>query len=142
MSEAKDGDTVKVHFIGRLENGEVFTKSEDEKPLELTLGTGQLIEGFERGIVGMKVGDKKTITVTPEQGYGSRQEQLVVEVDRRDLPDHITPAIGKALRVRRHDGDDIHLIIMDISEDTVTLDANHPLAGVTLFFELELVEIA
>ncbi len=142
MSEAKDGDTVKVHFTGRLENGEVFTKSEDEKPLELTLGAGQLIEGFERGIVGMKVGDKKTITVTPEQGYGSRQEQLVVEVDRRDLPDHITPAIGKALRVRRHDGDDIHLIIMDIGEDTVTLDANHPLAGVTLFFELELVEIA
>ncbi len=142
MSEAKSGDTVKVHFTGRLENGEVFTKSEDEKPLELTLGAGQLIEGFERGIVGMKVGDKKTITVPPEQGYGSRQEELVVEMDRHDLPDHITPAVGKALRVRRHDGDDIHLIIMDMNEDTVTLDANHPLAGVTLFFELELVEIA
>jgi peptidylprolyl isomerase len=142
MSEAKSGDTVKVRFTGRLENGEVFTRSEDENPLELTLGTGQLIEGFENGVMGMKVGEKKTITVPPEQGYGSRQDELVVEVDRRDLPDHITPAVGKALKVRRHDGEDIHLIIMDMNEDTVTLDANHPLAGITLFFDLELVAIA
>jgi peptidylprolyl isomerase len=142
MSEAKSGDTVKVRFTGRLENGEVFTRSEDENPLELTLGTGQLIEGFENGVMGMKVGEKKTITIPPEQGYGSRQDELVVEVDRRDLPDHITPAVGKALKVRRHDGEDIHLIIMDMNEDTITLDANHPLAGITLFFDLELVAIA
>ena len=142
MSEAKSGDTVKVRFTGRLENGEVFTRSEDENPLELTLGTGQLIEGFEKGVMGMKVGEKKTITIPPEQGYGSRQDELVVEVDRRDLPDHITPAVGKALKVRRHDGEDIHLIIMDMNEDTITLDANHPLAGITLFFDLELVAIA
>jgi len=142
MSEAKSGDTVKVRFTGRLENGEVFTRSEDENPVELILGTGQLIEGFEKGVMGMKVGETKTITIPPEQGYGSRQDELMVEVDRRDLPDHITPAVGKALKVRRHDGEDIHLIIMDMNEDTITLDANHPLAGITLFFDLELVAIA
>jgi len=142
MSEAKSGDTVKVRFTGRLENGEVFTRSEDENPVELILGIGQLIEGFEKGVMGMKVGETKTITIPPEQGYGSRQDELMVEVDRRDLPDHITPAVGKALKVRRHDGEDIHLIIMDMNEDTITLDANHPLAGITLFFDLELVAIA
>jgi peptidylprolyl isomerase len=141
MSQAKNGDTVKMHFTGRLANGEVFTRSEDESPLELTLGTGELIPGVERGILGMEVGEKKTITVPPEQAYGPRQEELVVQVKRSDLPEHITPTIGKPLRIRQSDGNDIQVFIADISEHTVTLDANHPLAGLTLFFDLELVEI-
>jgi peptidylprolyl isomerase len=141
MSQAKNGDTVKVHFTGRLQNDEVFTRSEDESPLEFTLGSGELIPGVETGILGMEVGEKKTITAPPEQAYGPRQEELVVEVKRSDLPEHITPTIGKPLRIRHSDGNDTEVFIADISEDTVTLDGNHPLAGLTLFFDLELVEI-
>ena len=141
MSQAKNGDTVKVHFTGRLENGEVFVKSEEDQPVELALGTGELIPGVERAIVGMEVGEKKTITVPPEQAFGPKREELVVEVEKSDLPEHVTPAIGKGLRIRRSDGDDIHVIISEITENTVILDGNHPLAGVTLFFDLELMGI-
>ncbi len=141
MSEAKNGDTVKVHFTGKLENGEIFSKSEVETPIEVTLGNGELLPGFENGILGMEVGEKKTITVPPEEAYGPKQEDLMVEVDKGNLPEHVTPAIGKGLRIRQSDGDDIHVIISDMTETTVTLDGNHPLAGVTLFFDLELVGI-
>lgn len=141
MSLVKNGDTVKAHFTGRLENGEAFTRSEDENPLEFTLGTGELIPGVERGIVGMEVGEKKTIPVPPEQAYGPRREELVVEVKRNDIPENIDPALGKHLLLQTPEGDSITAIITDIGKDTVTLDANHPLAGVTLFFDLELVEI-
>ena len=141
MSQAKNGDTVKVHFTGRLENGEVFSKSEVESPIEVTLGNGELLSGFERGIVGMEDGEKKTITVPPEEAYGPKQEDLMVEINKSKLPEHVTPAIGKGLRIRQSDGEDIRVIIADMTEDTVTLDGNHPLAGVTLLFDLELVEI-
>jgi peptidylprolyl isomerase len=141
MSQAKNGDTVKVHFTGRLENGDVFSRSEAETPIEVTLGNGELLPGFERGMVGMEVGEKKTVTVPPEQAYGPKQEDLMVEIDKNNLPEHVTPAIGKGFRIRQSDGDDIHVIISDMTETTVTLDGNHPLAGVTLFFDLELVEI-
>jgi len=141
MSQAKDGDTVKVHFTGRLENGEVFVKSEEDQPVDLTLGTGELIPGVERAIVGMEVGEKKTIAVPPEQAYGPKQEDLMVEIDKSNLPEHVTPAIGKGLRIRQSDGDDIPVIISEMTENTVTLDGNHPLAGATLFFDLQLVEI-
>jgi peptidylprolyl isomerase len=141
MSQAKNGDTVKVHFTGRLENGEVFSKSEVETPIEIRLGNAELLPGFERGIVGMEVGEKKTIAVPPEEAYGPRQEDLLVEINKSNLPEHVTPTIGKGLRIRQSDGDDIHVIIADMTETTVTLDANHPLAGATLFFHLELVEI-
>ena len=141
MSQAKNGDTVKVHFTGRLENGEVFSKSEVESPIEVTLGNGELLPGFECGIVGMEVGEKKTITVPPEEAYGPKQEDLMVEINKSNLPENVTPAIGKGLRIRQSDGEDIRVIISDMTEDTVTLDGNHPLAGVTLLFELELVGI-
>ena len=141
MRQAKNGDTVKVRFTGRLQNGEVFTKSQEDQPVEVTLGTGELIPGFETGIVGMELGEKKTISVPPEQAYGPRHEELVVEVKRSALPEQITPTLGKPLRIRPSDGDDYEAIIANISEHTVTLDANHPLAGLTLFFDLELVEI-
>jgi len=141
MSQAKNGDTVKLHFTGRLANGEVFGKSGEDQPVDLTLGASEAIPGVERGIVGMEVGEKKTITVPPEQAYGPRREELVAEVKKSDLPEHIVPAVGKQLRIRRSDGNDMQLFIADIGEDTVTLDGNHPLAGFTLFFDLELVEI-
>ncbi len=141
MSQARNGDTVKVHFTGKLENGEVFVKSEEDQPVDLTLGIGELIPGVERAIVGMGVGEKKTITVPPEEAYGPKREDLMVEIDKSKLPEHVTPTIGKSLRIPQSDGDDINVIISDMTENKVTLDANHPLAGSTLFFDLELVGI-
>ena len=141
MSPAKNGDTVKIHLTGRLENGEVFSKPED-KPFEFTLGSGELIPGFEKGIVGMEVGQTKTIAVPPEEAYGPRNEELMVDVKKTTLPENITPVIGQQLQIRRRSGDLLKATIAGVDEDTVTLDANHPFAGKTLLFEVKLVEIA
>jgi len=142
MSQVKNGDTVKVHYTGKLENGKVFDTSEDRQPREFTLGSGKIVPGFEKGIIGMEVGEAKTITVPPEEAYGPRRNELIVDVEKTDLPENITPAIGKQLQIRQKDGNPIKVTITDMNEDTVTLDANHPLAGNTLFFDVELVEIA
>ncbi len=142
MSQAKNGDTVKVHYTGKLENGTVFDTSKDRQPLEFTIGSGGIIPGFEKGIIGMEIGDTKTITVPPEEAYGPRRKDLVVDMKKTDLPEDITPAIGKRLRMQQKDGNPIEITITDMDEDTVTLDANHPLAGNRLVFEVELVEIA
>jgi peptidylprolyl isomerase/FKBP-type peptidyl-prolyl cis-trans isomerase SlpA len=141
MSQAKNGDAVKVHFTGRLENGEIFGKSDEDQPFEFTLGESQIITGVEQGILGMEVGEKKTVEVPPEQAYGPKRDELFVEVKKSDLPEGIEPAVGDPLRIRNSDGSDTRVFIADIGEDTVTLDGNHPLAGLTLFFDLELVEI-
>ena len=142
MSTAKNGDTVKVHYTGKLENGEVFDESTEGDPLEFTIGNGSIVSGFEKGVVVMEVGATKTITVLPEEGYGPRREELVMEVTKTEFPEKIEPSIGQHLRLRQEDGNHIDLIITDMNEDTVTLDANHPLAGITLFFDVELVAIA
>ena len=140
MIQAKDGDTVKVHYTGRLENGEVFVTTKDGEPLEVTLGSGRIIPGFEKGIAGMEVGETKTITVPPGQAYGPRSKELIVTIKRVNLPEQISPAIGLRLKMESPDGSHIDLVITDMDENTVTLDANHPLAGNTLVFEMELLE--
>jgi len=139
MRQAKTGDTVKVHLTGSLENGEVFSKPEEE-PLEFTLGSGELIRGFEKGIVGMEVGQTKKITVPPEEAYGSRQEELVFDLKKSDFL--VTPVIGQHLQLRRRSGDSLKVTVTGVDEDTVTLDANHPLARKPLLFKVKLVEIA
>jgi peptidylprolyl isomerase len=142
MSQAKKGDTVKVHYTGKLQDGEIFDSSIGTNPLEFTIGNKELIDGFESGVMGMKIGSKKTITIPPEEAYGSRNEELVADVDRSKLPDHITAEIGQALQITQPNGKTINVIMTGVTDDTVTLDANHPLAGKTLTFEIELVEIA
>nr|HID59857.1 peptidylprolyl isomerase [Desulfobacterales bacterium] len=142
MTQAKNGDVVKVHYTGRLEDGAVFDTSKDRQPIEFTIGNGDVIPGFEKGIIGMEIGDTKTITIPPEEGYGPRREELVVDVRRTDFPEGITPAVGQQLQIRQPSGNFINVVITDMDEDTITLDANHPLAGSTLTFEVELVEIA
>ena len=141
MSKVKDGDTVKVHYTGKLENGEVFDTSREQEPFEFTVGNKAVIPGFEKGVVGMEVGDTKTIEIPPEEAYGVKQDQLVVEVNKSEFPDEITPAIGQRLQIRQQDGNPIIVTITDLTEDIITLDANHPLAGYTLFFDVELVDI-
>lgn len=142
MSKAENGDTVKVHYTGKLESGEVFDTSEGKPPLQFTIGKGTLIPGFEKGVVGMEVGDKKTIELSPEDAYGARREELMVAVKKSEFPTNITPTVGQRLQIRLQDGNPITVTIADLNEDSITLDANHPLAGYTLYFEVELVEIA
>ncbi len=142
MGKAKEGDTVKVHYTGKLANGEVFDSSEGRQPLEFTIGNGSLIPGFEKGVVGMDVGDTKTIEISPEEGYGERRDELVVEVNKNDFPDTVTPALGQRLQIRQQGSDPIVVTITELKEETVTLDANHPLAGYTLFFDVEMLAVA
>lgn len=142
MGQAKNGDTVKVHYTGKLENGEVFATSKNRQPLECIVGGGTLLAGIERGIIGMEIGESKTIKIPPEEAFGYRHEELVVPVMHSEFPDYITPKIGRRLKIRRPDGSVITVTITDLDEDTITLDANHPLAGYTLLFDIELVEIA
>ena len=142
MSKAKDGDKVKVHYTGQLENGDVFDSSRQRDPLEFVIGSGNVIPGFENGIIDMEVGDSKRITISPEEGYGERREELVVKVMRNEFPEHISPAVGQQLQIRQGEGDVLNVNIIALDEESVTLDANHPLAGHTLLFDVELMEIA
>ncbi|RJP68715.1 MAG: peptidylprolyl isomerase [Candidatus Abyssobacteria bacterium SURF_17] len=141
MAKAKAGDTVRVHYTGWLEDGTVFDSSADRDPLEFQLGEGQVIEGFEEAIVGMEVGESKTANILPEKGYGPHYGEMVIEVGREQFPPHIAPQVDQVLQLQRPDGDRIRAIITNVSESTVTLDANHPLAGKNLMFDIELLEI-
>jgi peptidylprolyl isomerase len=141
MSKVKDGDTVKVHYTGKLENGEVFDSSKEKGAFEFTVGDKAVIPGFEKGVVGMGVGDTKTIEIPPEEAYGAKQDELVVVVSKSDFPEDITPSVGQRLQIKQQDGHPVIVTITHLTEDSITLDANHPLAGYTLFFDVELVDI-
>ena len=141
MSKVKDGDTVKVHYTGKLENGDVFDSSREKEPFEFTVGNKAVIPGFEKGVVGMGVGDTKTIEIPPEEAYGAKQDELVVVVNKSEFPDDITPSVGQRLQIKQQDGNPVVVTITDLTEDSITLDANHPLAGYTLFFDVEIVDI-
>ncbi len=142
MSKVKDGDTVKVHYTGKLtEDGTVFDSSEEREPLEFTLGEGQLIPGFEEAVIGMEVGENTTVDITSEDAYGERREDLELEVSKSDLPDNIDPQVGMQLQMQQQEnGQAIPVQITDVEEEYVKLDANHPLAGKDLTFEIELIE--
>ncbi len=142
MSTAKTGDTVKVHYTGRLDDDTVFDTSRGKSPLKFTIGEGNLIKGFEKGLIGMEVGEKKNLVIPPEEAYGQNDEKLTTKVSRSHLPDSVHPAIGMQLQVKQKDGSIFMVWITGMDEETVTLDANHPLAGKTLNFDVELTDIA
>jgi FKBP-type peptidyl-prolyl cis-trans isomerase 2 len=142
MIEAKNGDTVKVHFTGMLEGGSVFARSKEGQPIEFCIGKKSVPRGLEEAVIGMKPGDTKTITIPPEEGYGPRHAQLITSVDRSLLPKNVTPAIGKKLRMKIQGRDDVAVTIADVKANTVTVDANHPLAGRTLTFSVLRVDIS
>ena len=141
MARAKYGDTVKVHYTGRLDDGTVFDTSANGEPLQFTIGSGQIIPGFEQAVVGMNPGESKTVKIPAEDAYGQRREDLVLEIEKSQLPEGLKPEVGLQLQSRQPDGRIIVLTIADISESHVTLDANHPLAGKDLTFDIQLVEI-
>jgi len=141
MARAKYGDTVKVHYTGRLDDGTVFDTSANGEPLQFTIGSGQIIPGFEQAVVGMNPGESKTVKIPAEDAYGQRREDLIIEVEKSQLPEGLKPEVGLQLQSRQPDGRIVVLTIADMTESHVTLDANHPLAGKDLTFEIQLVEI-
>ena len=142
MSQAKSGDTVKIHYTGTLDDGTEFDSSAGREPLEFSLGSGQVIVGFDNAVTGMTVGDSKTVTLPPDEAYGDRHEKLLQEVPRTSLPDDMKPEVGMQLQSQDPDGQVMNLVVADVSEESITVDANHPLAGQALTFAIELVEIA
>jgi peptidylprolyl isomerase len=135
------GDTVKVNYTGKLEDGSVFDSSEGKTPLEFEVGSGSLIPGFENAVYGLKVGDKKTITIPVDQAYGPRHEEMVGKVPRAQFPEDMVLEVGRTLQLPQPDGRAMNAVISEIDDSTVTLDGNHPLAGETLIFDIEIVEI-
>jgi FKBP-type peptidyl-prolyl cis-trans isomerase 2 len=138
---AKTGDTVRVHYTGRLVDGDIFDSSTDRDPLEFILGKEQVIKGFENAIIGMAVGERRTAEIPSDDAYGNYRGELVTELDRENLPNDIEPEIGVQLQVAGETGECVIMRIIGVSEKNITLDANHPLAGQDLIFDIELVEI-
>lgn len=141
MSQVKQNDKVKVHYTGKLASGEVFDSSEGRDPMEFQMGTGQIIPGFENGIIDMKVNEKKTIVIPSAEAYGEPREELIQEVPRDKLPQEIQPEVGMGLVSKSPDGQEIQLIVKEVKDDAIIVDGNHPLAGQELTFEVEIVEI-
>lgn len=142
MAQARSGDTVKVHYTGKLDDGTVFDSSLEREPLEFTLGSGMVIPGFENAIEGMSEGDSKEVTIPSGEAYGEYRDDMRIEVPRAQIPADIQPEVGQLLQLRTEDGGATTVTVTNITDDTVTLDANHPLAGRDLVFDLKLVEVA
>jgi FKBP-type peptidyl-prolyl cis-trans isomerase 2 len=141
MQQAQTGDKVKVHYHGKLRTGETFDSSEGREPLEFELGSGQVIKGFDDGIQGMQVGDKKTIEIPVDEAYGQKQQEMIIEFPKEQFPPEMNPEEGLQLMMSNGSGQQFPVTIVEVKEETVILDANHPLAGQELIFDLELVEI-
>lgn len=141
MSQVKQGDTVKVHYTGKLKDGSVFDTSANREPLEFTIGEGNMIPGFEQAVVGMGVGEKKTAEIPSDQAYGEKREDMIIAVPRENVPGDIQPEVGQQLAIQQQEGQQVPVTVTDVSEEKVVLDANHPLAGKDLVFEIEVVEV-
>lgn len=141
MAQAKQGDTVQVHYTGKLEDGTVFDTSRDRRPLQFTIGKGQVIEGVEEAVNGMNIGESKTATIPVEKAYGPRRDDMIVTVNRGQLPHDVKPDVGQRLEITQENDQIILVTVTDATESSITLDANHPLSGKALTFDLELVGI-
>lgn len=141
MSKVKANDTVKVHYTGKLEDGQVFDSSREREPLEFTLGEGQIIPGFEKAVIDMEVNDTKTVNIPSSEAYGEHSNELIQEVPKDQLPEEIKPEVGMQLMSKTPDGREIPLVVTKVEDAAIEVDANHPLAGKDLTFELEIVEI-
>lgn len=141
MAQAKKGDTVRVHYTGTLNDGSVFDSSADREPLEFTLGKGQVIPGFDEAVQGLEVGASTVTHIPPEQAYGPRRDNLVATFERQRLPPTLNPEVGDTLQMRHPSGQPMYVRVTSVTPDSITVDANHPLAGQELTFDIQLVEI-
>lgn len=142
MSKAKTNDTVKVHYTGKLTSGEVFDSSVNREPLQFVLGSGQMIPGFDSAVNGMELNEKKTVTISSEQAYGPTSEELIQDIPKAQLPEDLKPEVGQTLVATGPEGQQTQVLVTEVSDASIKIDANHPLAGKDLVFEIELVEIA
>lgn len=141
MTQAKQGDTVQIHYTGKLPDGTVFDSSVNREPLSFALGSGQVIPGFETAVVGMNPGDTKTATIASDEAYGPRRDEMVLVVEREKIPEEIPLGVGQQLQLQGPQGQALPVVVTEVSDGEVTLDANHPLAGQDLTFDIELVAI-
>ena len=141
MKKAETNNTVKVHYTGKLQDGQIFDSSREREPLEFKLGEGKIIPGFENAVEGMQVSESKTVTVPSNEAYGPVQENLVQEIPSSALPKDIEPKIGQKLVSKHPNGQEIIVEVKKIKDEKITIDANHPLAGKDLVFDIELIEI-
>lgn len=141
MQEVKSGDKVKVHYHGKLRSGETFDSSQGREPLEFTVGSGQVIKGFDQGVMGMQVGDKRTVEISVVDAYGAKQDEMIIEFPRNQFPPDMKPEAGMQLMMNNGAGQSFPVTVTEVKEESVILDANHPLAGQDLIFDIELVEI-
>jgi len=141
MAKAEKGDKVRVHYKGTLDSGEVFDSSYEREPLEFVIGEGKLIPGFEKTVEGMEVGEKRKVKIPYQEAYGERRNELLLEVPKSDLPEGLEPQVGMQFQLNTPTGGTLIAELVEVKDDTVVLDANHPLAGKDLNFEIELVEI-
>lgn len=141
MQQVKSGDTVKVHYNGRLTDGTMFDSSAGREPLQFEVGSGMVIAGFDNGVMGMAVGEKKTIQIPVAEAYGPKNSEMIVAFPTSEFPEDMELEVGQRLNMTNSEGHVIPVVITEISEETVMLDANHPLAGEDLVFDIELVEI-
>jgi len=142
MTQAKSGDTVKVAYTGRLNDGSVFDTTENRQPLEFMLGQDRLIRGFQEAVLGMCPGDSKTVKLPPEEAYGPRRDDLVVDIDRSNVPQDLNPQVGQRLELQQQNGPPVGATVTQVNDSSVTVDANHPLAGQELTFEIALLDVA
>jgi peptidylprolyl isomerase len=141
MSVATKGNTVKVHYTGKLKDGTIFDSSKDREPLEFVLGDGKMIKGFDVAVEGMKVGDDKSITIPSDEAYGEKREDMMLDVPLDQVPAEIKPEVGMDLSIQNQQGQPTPVKVVHVDESKITLDANHPLAGQDLVFDINLVEV-
>jgi peptidylprolyl isomerase len=141
MVVAKKGDTVKVHYTGRLENGEIFDSSEGKKPLNFIVGQREVIKGFDEAVEGMIAGEEKTVTIEAEKGYGKSKEELIQKVERSQMPEGLDYRVGNQIEITKQDGSLFYVMVTEVTDTDVSLDANHPLAGKRLIFDLRMEEV-
>jgi peptidylprolyl isomerase len=141
MKQAQEGDTVRIHYTGTLDNGTQFDSSAGQEPIEFTLGNKTVIPGFETGVTGMQVGDQKKIHIPADEAYGERNDALVEEVPLQHFPDDMELKVGMHLQAQSPNGENFNVVVTVLSDASATIDGNHPLAGEALNFELELMEI-
>ncbi len=141
MSVATKGNAVKVHYTGKLQNGTVFDSSANREPLEFTLGDGNMIKGFDKAVEGMEIGQEKSVTIPCGEAYGEKREDMMLEIPKAQVPEHITPEIGMELSLQNQAGQPVPVKVAAVDDEKIILDANHPLAGEDLLFDITLVEI-
>lgn len=142
MEVAKKGDRVKVHYTGKLQDGTVFDSSIEREPLEFTLGDGNMIKGFDKAVEGMEKGQTVTANIPSAEAYGDKKDEMMVEVPLSEVPENINPTVGQQLSIQQANGQSLPVVVTNVTEEKIVLDANHPLAGKDLTFEIQLMEIA